>query len=65
MALQKELGISEGKSLQFRVEGFNTFNHAQFFGPAAVNGNISSSGFGQFVNAASPRLVQMAARFVF
>jgi len=65
MALQKELRVSEGKSLQFRMEGFNVFNHAQFFGPAAVNGNISSTGFGQFVNAAPPRLVQLAARFVF
>jgi hypothetical protein len=65
MALQKELAITEGKTVQFRVETFNAFNHAQFFGAAAVNGNISSAGFGQFVNAASPRLVQMAARFTF
>jgi Carboxypeptidase regulatory-like domain len=65
IALQKDVPISEAKALQFRLETFNTLNHAQFFGPAAVNGNISSTGFGQIVNADSPRLVQVAAKFVF
>jgi len=65
MALQKDVTVSEAKSIQLRVEGFNIFNHGQFFGPAAVNGNISSAGFGQIVNADSPRLLQLAAKFVF
>jgi len=65
IALQKDLPISEAKTLQFRLETFNTGNHAQFFGAAAVNGNISSTGFGQIVNADSPRLVQLAGKFVF
>ncbi len=65
MALQKDFTIAEAKSLQFRVEGFNIFNHAQFFGAAAVNGNISSAGFGEVVNADSPRLLQLAAKLVF
>jgi hypothetical protein len=43
----------------------NVFNHAQFYGPAAVNGNISSANFAQVVSAAAPRLVQPAARFTF
>jgi hypothetical protein len=47
------------------MEGFNVFNHAQFFGAAAVNGNISSAGFGQIVNVMPPRQVQLAARFIF
>jgi hypothetical protein len=64
-SLQKELAVSEGKALQFRVEAFNVFNHAQFFGPASVNGNISSANFGQVVNATDPRLVQLAAKFIF
>ena len=34
MALLKTVGLTESKSLQFRLEGFNIFNHAQFFGPA-------------------------------
>jgi hypothetical protein len=64
-SLQKELAISEGKMLQFRMEAFNVFNHAQFFGAASVNGNISSANFGQVVNATDPRLVQLAAKFIF
>ncbi len=68
LSLQKELAISAEKILQFRIEAFNVFNHAQFFGAAAVNGNISSTGnagFGQIVNAMPPRQVQLAAKFTF
>jgi hypothetical protein len=65
MALMKSLRLTEAKSLQFRIEGFNVFNHAQFFGPQAVDGNISSSTFGYAVNAAAPRLVQASAKFTF
>jgi hypothetical protein len=65
IALQKDVPITEARVLQFRLETFNTFNHAQFFGPAVVDGNISSAGFGQIVNANSPRLVQIAGKFVF
>lgn len=65
IALQKEVPITEAKMLQFRLETFNVFNHAQFFGAAAVNGNISSAGFGQIVSANSPRLAQLGAKFTF
>jgi hypothetical protein len=65
LALLKSVALSESKSLQFRFEGFNAFNHAQFYGPASVNGNINSSSFGQVVTAAPPRLMQAAAKFIF
>ncbi|MGD1024555.1 MAG: TonB-dependent receptor [Candidatus Sulfotelmatobacter sp.] len=65
MALIKSLPLTESKSLQFRFEGFNAFNHAQFYGPASVNGNINSSTFGQVVSAAAPRLMQAAVKFIF
>jgi hypothetical protein len=65
VALEKTVRLTESKSLEFRMEAFNVFNHAQFYGPAAVNGNISSANFGQVVNAAAPRLVQLAAKFSF
>ena len=65
MALLKDVKLSESKSLQFRIEGFNTFNHAQFYGPAAVDGNISSANFGRIISAAAPRLVQVAAKLSF
>jgi hypothetical protein len=61
----QNLRLAESKSLQFRIEAFNVFNHAQFFGPQAVDGNISSSTFGQVVSAAAPRLLQASAKFIF
>ena len=65
IALQKVTKISEGTALQFRLEAFNVFNHAEFFGASSVNGNVSSVNFGQFVNAMPPRQVQVAMKFTF
>jgi hypothetical protein len=65
MALLKTVRLTEQKSLQFRFEGFNVFNHAQFYGPASVNGNINSSSFGDVVSAATPRLMQAAIKLLF
>lgn len=65
LALLKSFHFTEARSLEFRFEAFNAFNHANFFGPAAVNGNIDSPLFGQVVNAAPPRLVQAALKFFF
>ncbi len=65
MALLKKVRVTESKSLQFRVEGFNVFNHTQFFGPQSVDGNIGSSSFGQVVSANPPRLVQLGVKFLF
>ena len=57
--------VSDDRSLEFRAEAFNVFNHAQFFGASAVEGNISSGSFGQAVSAMSPRLMQLALRYRF
>ncbi len=65
VALSKSVRLTEATSLQFRLETFNTFNHAQFFGPASVNGEITSSAFGQVLGAAAPRLVQAALKITF
>ena len=65
IALAKTLALSETKSLLFRCEGFNVFNHAQFYGPASVDGNIHSATFGQVISAANPRILQLAAKFNF
>jgi len=65
IALMKSVPLTESKSLQFRIEGFNVINHAQCFGPAAVNGNMNSSTFGQVVGAGSPRLLQAAVKLIF
>ncbi len=52
-------------ALELRGEAFNIANHAQFFGAAAVEGNISSSTFGQAVSAMPPRLMQLAVKYRF
>ena len=65
MALTKTIRVSEAKSLQLRLEAFNIFNHAQFFGAQSVGGNISTATFGQVVSADPPRLVQLAGKFSF
>jgi Carboxypeptidase regulatory-like domain len=65
LALLKTFTVSGEKTLQFRIEAFNAFNHAQFFGPTAVDGGISTPLFGQVVNAAPPRVMQAALKFLF
>ena len=62
MALAKTIRLGESKALQLRAEAFNVFNHAQFFGPQAVDGNIGSATFGQVINADPPRLIQLGAK---
>jgi len=63
--LSRNVLVSENHSLELRVEAFNVFNHTQFFGAAAVQGNISSGSFGQAVNSMPPRLMQLALRYHF
>jgi hypothetical protein len=78
MALMKELRITESKALHFRIDAFNIFNHAQFYGPGAVDGNINdacsiqggtitneTACFGHVVSTTPPRLMQAAIKFVF
>jgi hypothetical protein len=65
MALMKNIRLRESRSLQIRIEAFNIFNHAQFFGPQTVDGNIGSGTFGQFISADPPRLIQLGAKLVF
>jgi hypothetical protein len=65
IALLKNVRLTEARSLQLRIEGFNVFNRAQFFGAQSVDGNIASSTFGHVVSADSPRLVQLGARVLF
>lgn len=65
LAVRKFFHLSESTDLELRLEAFNTFNHTQFFGPAAVNGDISSAQFGRVVRAMPPRLMQLALKFAF
>lgn len=65
MALLKETQITEYQVLEFRLETFNTFNHAQFFGANWVYGNINDSTFGHVISAMTPRLIQVSLKYRF
>lgn len=56
--------LGEGRRLEFRVEGFNMFNHPVY---AAPNANLSNTQlFGRVTGTANqPRQLQLGARFVF
>jgi hypothetical protein len=54
--------LRERLKLELRFEFFNIFNLAEFSNPDT---NISSGTFGQIVNTADPRIIQIAARFTF
>ena len=65
LALHKVTQLTESKSIEFRVEAFNAFNHAQFYPSGSVDGNISSPTFGHVLKAASPRIGQLAMKLFF
>ena len=65
MALAKNFPFAESKALLLRLEAFNLFNHAQFFGPASVDGDIGTSTFGKVISAAPGRVLQAALKFSF
>jgi hypothetical protein len=65
VALIKSILLTPSQTLQLRLEVFNVFNHPQFYGPSAVNGNIASPTFGQIETAANPRFIQLAVKYAF
>ncbi len=62
LSVTKDLKLTESKSLQFRGEFFNTFNHAQFWGPT---GEIVNANFGFVTSAHDPRIGQVGMKFIF
>jgi len=65
LALHKMTKITESKTLEFRFETFNTFNHAQFYPNGSIDRNVSSPTFGNALKAASPRIGQAALKLNF
>jgi hypothetical protein len=65
LALVKRIAFDKTRTLELRLESFNLFNHPQFYGAGAVDGNIASPTFGEIETAAAPRFIQLAAKFMF
>ena len=65
LTLQKNVRLVESKSLQFRAEAFNAFNHAQFYGPASVDGQVEDPNFGQIVMPRRCKRCRLVAKFSF
>jgi hypothetical protein len=58
----KNIRLTESKELQFRGELFNVLNHTNFRLPVS---DIESSTFGQIQSDISPRVIQVALKFLF
>ena len=69
-ALFKNFAFTERARLQFRLESYNTFNHAQF-SSVDTTARFDASGaqvnqrFGQVIASRSPRRLQLALKFEF
>lgn len=62
-ALIRKFAVKESRDFEFRAEAFNLFNHTNFQSPA-VSMN-SANTFGKLQSAYDPRILQLAAKFVF
>jgi len=58
----KNFKVTEGKQFQFRAEFFNILNHTNLRLP---DSDISSPNFGMIQSAQSPRLIQLALKFLY
>jgi hypothetical protein len=67
LALLKDVKITSGTSAEFRAEFFNAFNHAQFYGNNAVDGNFNDGpgNFGVIFGDNGGRIGQLGAKFYF
>jgi hypothetical protein len=58
----KNIRLTESKELEFRGELFNVLNHVNFRLPVS---DIESPTFGQIQQDVSPRVIQVALKFLF
>jgi hypothetical protein len=66
ISIEKDFKFTESKSVEFRSEFFNAFNHVQFYGPTFQNGTIGfDSLFGQITSDRPPRIIQLALKLYF
>ena len=62
LSLFKNFSLAESRRVQFRAEAFNVLNHPNF---ALPENDLASPVFGQILQAAPPRLLQLAVKFLF
>jgi hypothetical protein len=65
LSLAKDLRLTESKTLQFRAELYNAWNHAQFGNPGSLSGDILNANFGYVTNANPARIGQVGMKFIF
>jgi len=65
-SIQKDFKFMENKSIEFRGEFFNAFNHVQFLSPTFQDGTQGGDGlFGQITSDRAPRIIQFAMKVYF
>lgn len=62
VSLTKRFNITEAKTIAFRIDAFNIFNHTNFRG---VTTNITSTLFGQVTSTYDPRIISLMLKFTF
>jgi len=66
LSVLKDIKFTENKSLEFRAEFFNAFNHVQFYSPTLQSGTEGGSAqFGQITTDRGARIVQFALKLYF
>ncbi len=66
ISIAKDFKFTESKSLEFRSEFFNAFNHVQFYSPTLQNGTEGFDPlFGQVTSDRGPRVIQFALKLYF
>ena len=60
MGMYKDFRFTESKSLQFRSEFFNVFNHTNLGNP---NTTVGSGNYGRITSALDARIIELSLRF--
>jgi hypothetical protein len=66
ISIAKDFKFTESRSLEFRSEFFNAFNHVQFYSPTYQDGTVGGDAlFGQITSDRGPRVIQFALKMYF
>lgn len=63
MALTRSFALRGARRLEARIESFNVLNHTRLGNPGTVLSNTTT--FGKITSALDPRVMQLAAKFIF